>query len=236
MLESFQPIIVFQGRTQMAGWRNDEALPLRVIGPGIRQEFLSDAPSAPAPQPTAVVTTHPSHGLDWLLDRWSGQIHPAVPQAKLVVVSTILAKGKAGADVPDETKALLAKTVASAEDNVEIVAPQGDYGMAELYRSARVHLYPGHADDMVCWTLMESQACGLPAVARPLGAVHERLCDGQTGSIVPDDAAFANVAIRLLSNDDSYWSMNREARLSQRQRTWDVAAAEFETLVEATGE
>jgi glycosyltransferase involved in cell wall biosynthesis len=102
--------------------------------------------------------------------------------------------------------------------------------MAELYRSARVHLYPGHPDDMVCWTLMESQACGLPAVARPLGAVRERLLDGQTGQVVPDDEAFANVAIRLLSDDDMFWSMNRDVRLLQRDRSWDVVAAEFDTL------
>jgi hypothetical protein len=66
--------------------------------------------------------------------------------------------------------------------------------------------------------------------------VHERLRDGQTGSIVPDDAAFANVAIQLLSSDDIFWSMNREARLLQRERTWDAAAAEFETLFKAAGE
>jgi glycosyltransferase involved in cell wall biosynthesis len=102
--------------------------------------------------------------------------------------------------------------------------------MAALYRAARLHLYPGHPDDMACWTLMETQACGLPAVARPLGAVHERLRDGQTGQTAPDDEAFANVAIRLLSDDQAFWSMSRDAHLLQRDRSWDVVAAEFDAL------
>jgi glycosyltransferase involved in cell wall biosynthesis len=216
--------------TQAAGWRNKEGLPTATIVPGVRQEFIGDVPSKPDERPTAIVTTHPSHGLDWLLDRWSGHIHPAVPNARLLVVSAILDKGRAGGEVPDEMKAILAKTLASADDGVEIVAPTGDGGMADLYRKARVHLYPGHPDDMICWTLMESQACGLPAVARPLGAIHERLHNGQTGQIAPDDTAFANVAIHLLTDDAMFWAMNRDAHLLQRERSWDVVGAEFEAL------
>jgi glycosyltransferase involved in cell wall biosynthesis len=115
------------------------------------------------------------------------------------------------------------------------MVPGSDSTMAELYRSARVHLYPGQSDDMVCWTLMESQACGLPAVARPLGAIHERLRDGETGHIVPDAEAFANVAVRLLNDDAMFWSENREARLSQRGRGWDTVALDFTVLLKAAG-
>ncbi|MDR3439073.1 glycosyltransferase [Telmatospirillum sp.] len=224
-LDSFRPMLVFLGRTQMAAWRNVEGLTVRVVSPGVRQDFLADTPTELAAQPTAVVTTHPAHGLDWVLDRWALQIRPAVANARLVVVSTLLEKGKAGGELPDDMRALLEK--ATAIPGVEIVAPGGDSTMAALYRSARVHLYPGHPDDMACWTLMESQACGLPAVARPLGAIHERLRDGQTGQIVPDEDAFANVAIRLLTDDEMFWSMNRDACQMQRTPTWDAVASEF---------
>lgn len=232
-IDSFQPILAFCGHTQLRSWSDAGALAPNVVAPGLRPDYLADTPTILAERPTAVVTTHPAHGLDWLLDRWCGQIRPAVTQARLVVVSAVLDKGKSGGEIPEALRPLLAKALAAAADGVEIVAPRGDGGMAELYRSARVHLYPGHADDMVCWTLIESQACGLPAVARPLGAVWERLKDGQTGQIVPDDAAFANLAIHLLTDDDVFWGMNRDARLLQRDRSWEVVAAEFDSLAGA---
>jgi hypothetical protein len=224
-IDSFQPALVFQGLTQMAAWRNNDGLTVRVLPPGVRPEFTADAPTRLAEQPTAVVTTHPSHGLAWLLDLWTQQIRTAVPNGRLVIVSALLDKGRAGGDLAEEMRPLLERAMAA--EGVEIRAPGSDSAMAMLYRSARVHLYPGHPDDMVCWTLMESQACGLPAVARPLGAVHERLRDGETGHIVPDDDAFANVAIRLLTDDDMFWAENRDAQALQRGRTWDMVASEF---------
>jgi hypothetical protein len=232
-LESFQPQMVFQGVTQAEGWRVSADLPLHIIAPGLRNEFTGDAVTELTEPPTAVVTTHPAHGLSWLLDLWGDRIRPLAPTARLVVVSAVLDKGQGGIEIPEDIRPILAKAQAAAAHGVEIMAPQSDPGMAWLYRSARVHLYPGHADDMVCWTLMESQACGLPAVARGLGAVRERIRDGQTGQVVPDDAAFANVAARLLTDDGMFWSMNRDARLLQRERNWDVVAAEFDTLIKA---
>lgn len=229
-IDSFRPALAFLGKTQMAPWRNDEDLTMRTVVPGVRQDFIADTPTLLADRPTAVVTTHPSHGLSWLLDLWSAKVLPAVPSARLVVVSAILDKGKSGGEIPEEMRGLL--TQATAVEGVEIMAPGGDSTMAGLYRSARAHLYPGHPDDMVCWTLMESQACGLPAVARPLGAIHERLRDGETGHIVPDAEAFANVTIRLLTDDDMFWAENRDARLLQRGRNWDMVASEFVSLID----
>jgi glycosyltransferase involved in cell wall biosynthesis len=84
---------------------------------------------------------------------------------------------------------------------------------------------------MACWTLMESQACGLPAVARPLGAVFERLRDGDTGQMVPDAEAFANVTVRLLTDDAMFGAMQAAARQTQRGRSWDQAAAEMTALL-----
>jgi glycosyltransferase involved in cell wall biosynthesis len=228
-LKSLEAGIVFLGETQRESWDDRGDVPLKVIAPGLRPDYLEETPCTPAAQPVALVTTHPAHGLDWLLDLWTGRVLPAVPGARLLVVSAVLEKAKAGGEVPAEMQALFAK--ASAVPGLEVIPPRHDVGMAQLYRLARVHLYPGHPDDMVCWTLMESQACGLPAVVRPLGAVRERLRDGQTGHVAPDDEAFANLAVRLLSDEDAFWSMNRDAHLLQRDRNWDVVAAEFEAVL-----
>ena len=228
MLDSFRAGLIFISPLQAEGWKvGDGSTPL-VVRPGLRAEFLGAGERAALPEPVAVVTSHPSHGLDWLLDRWRDGIRPAVPSARLLVVSAVLDKGRSGGEVPEALRPVLDKALASP--GVEIVPPANDAGMAALYRGARSHFYPGHADDMGCWTLRESQACGTPAVARPLGAVRECLVDGSSGQMAPDDAAFVNLAVRQLTDDDCFWSMSREARLAAGDYSWDDAAEQFAVI------
>jgi glycosyltransferase involved in cell wall biosynthesis len=100
--------------------------------------------------------------------------------------------------------------------------------MAALFANAALHRYPGHPDDMGCFTLMESQATGCPAVARPHGAVSERVVNGVSAYVVPDDDSFANLAVLLLTNPDLRATMGAEARSLYRARTWDNTAAVLE--------
>ena len=102
--------------------------------------------------------------------------------------------------------------------------------MCDAYREARAHLHPGHGDEVYCSTLAESQAVGLPAVTRNAAAAAERLRDGETGFIVPDDEAYANCAMLLLTADNVFESRSEDARAHQRGRSWDDAAADFEVL------
>lgn len=228
VLDELKPDLVFLGPAHHATWAG--LLRAAVIPPAPRYDYLADQSVAVAAPPRAIVTTHPAHGLDWLLRLWCERIHPQAPEAELHVYSMVLDKGQLGGEVPDALKPVLVQALEARTKGVIIHRPQGDLGMAEAYAQARVHLYPGHADDMGCFTLMDSQAMGVPAVARPLGAASERIRNGQTGYVVPDDDAFANVALQLLTNDDVYWGMNRDARLMQRERSWDAVAADFESL------
>jgi len=199
-------------------------------------ETAAPEPVAPKiPPPHAVVTTHPSHGLANLIDLWTGQIHAQLPEARLSIYSIVLNKGLKGEAIPPEIMPVLEKVKAAASANVVVVEPRGDDGMAEAYRESRVHLYPGHPQDFACWTLQESQAAGLPAVARALGGVHGCIDNGQSGYIVPDDAALANVALEILRNDAVYKNLSEGALAPARQRSWDVAAAELETFITSLG-
>jgi glyoxylase-like metal-dependent hydrolase (beta-lactamase superfamily II) len=205
---------------------------LGVLPPAARRDFLADIETRPRTPPTAVVTTHPAHGLDRLLDLWAERIRPAVPEAELLVYSTTLAKAADGeAPPPEELAAVAAKAQALAGQGVAVIRPPGDQQMADAFRQARVHLYPGHADDHTAFTLMESQACGLPAVVRPLGAAPERIADGRSGMVAPDDDAFANLAILLLSDESVYNAQSAEARALYRGRDWDAAAAALEAMI-----
>ena len=64
----------------------------------------------------------------------------------------------------------------------------------------------------------------------PLGAVAERVVDGETGVVASSDGPFAEAAIRLLS-DDAAWSAMHEAALARGPGPdWDMVAARFEAL------
>jgi glycosyltransferase involved in cell wall biosynthesis len=253
--DSFDPGLVFISDLQRRAYKG--ALKNIVLTPGIRPSYF-EAPQIPAidpheealhpelyaareaqlaalqqgiPGPSAIVTSHPQHGLDWLLDLWTTRIQPAMPAARLSIFSASLNKAQRGEAVAPELAPIFAKVQAAAAMNVAIAEPIADDGMAAVYRSARVHLYPGHAQDYACWTLGESQAAGLPAVARALGGTQERIANGQTGYIVPDADAFVNVALQILGEDSVYASLHEEATQIVRRRTWHSAAEALDNFV-----
>ncbi len=205
--------------------------------PEIMQEQAVAAQPVPAevlpvmPPPHAVITTHPLQGLAWVVDVWTKLIHPKMPEARLAIYSAVLHKGLRGEEIPANIMPILEVVKAAASANVVVVEPRNDEGMAEVYRASRVHLYPGDARDYACWTLTESQAAGLPAVARNLGGVAERIDNAQSGYIVPDAAGFANVTLQILGNDAVYQNLSTAAADAARRRVWAVAAEELERFV-----
>jgi glycosyltransferase involved in cell wall biosynthesis len=182
-----------------------------------------EEPEGPPP-PHAIVTTHPLHGLTSILELWRDRIHPEKTDAKLTVYSAVLTKGLAGESVPEGIAPVLDLIKTCKTVNVDVSAPKGDRTMADSYRRSRVHLYPGHAKDFACWTLRDSQAVGVPAVARSLGGVEDVVDNGKSGFIVPDDDALVNVTLQLLSDDGVYASFHEAASAVERRTTWVTAA------------
>ena len=172
------------------------------------QDPTIELPKVP---PHAVVTTHPLHGLVWITEIWRRLIYPQMNEARLAIYSSVLAKGIRGESVPDKIQPILERVKLATDANVVVVDPRGDRGMAEIYRANRIHFYPGHEQDYACWTLAESQAAGTPAVARAFGGVDERVINGQTGYLVPDAAAAANVALQILRDEAIYKSLSTAA-------------------------
>ena len=224
--------LVFLGNAHSEAYRaqSENAVYYRSIAPGVREEYRGVDEMTPDDPPIAVVTTHPRHDLDWLLDLWVGRIRPKAPTAELQIYSAALKRAENGEDIADELKPIHEKARAGAEHGVSIMAPSGDRDMAKVYARARVHLYPGSEREMYCSTLAESQAVGLPAVARPMGAVKERFTDRQSGFLAPDDDAFVENALAMLNDDDAFWTASKTARRTGRGRSWDSVASEFETL------
>lgn len=226
LLDTHKPFLLLVAQAQARGF-DAKGLSGGLLPMAVRPDYLAGEPR-PQDPPRAVVTTHPSHGLDWLLDLWVAKIRPRVPEAELHIHSMTLAAAAEGAEVDEALRPLAAKVAAAAGHGVSVHRPQGDYLMSEALKEAAVHLYPGHADDMGAYTLMESQAAGCPAVIRALGGAPERIADGVTGYAAPDDDAFANLAAMLLTDRSVAREMGAEARAAWKGRTWDGAAAALE--------
>ena len=224
--------LVFLGNIHSEAYRSqgENHVYYRSIAPGVREEYRSIDKMTPEDPPTAVVTTHPKHDLDWLLDLWIERIRPQVPNAQLQVYSAGFKRAETGDKLADDLQPIFEKARAAADHGVTIMAPTGDRDMAKAYLRARVHLYPGSEREMYCSTLAESQAVGLPAVARPVGAVKERFIDGQSGFLAPDDDAFVENALAMLKDDEAFESASTTARRGGRGRSWDTAATDFEML------
>jgi hypothetical protein len=227
--------LMFVGAMQATRYQGQ--LPSRVIMPGVDRCYLPAAQDPNAsrsgletpPQPVAIVTGHPAHGLSRLMELWKDQILPQVPGARLHVYSALLSKPEAeGEPVPEAYAALYDKTLAAGGDGIFVQQPLPDQGMARAYQGARLHIHLSHPEDFACWTIGESQACGVPAVGKMVGGLADRVVNGQTGYLVPDDDAVANVAAQILSDDAVHGRLSAASAEAYRRRTWDMAAAEVE--------
>jgi glycosyltransferase involved in cell wall biosynthesis len=225
-----KPLVLLSSAAQTEGLA-PRGLNVAGLPPAVKSDFLADIATARAVPPRAIVTTHPNHGLEWLLDLWLDRIQPAVPAAELHIHSMMLTKAADGAEIEPDMQPLAARILAARDHGVVIQRPGADPMMAQAFREATVHLYPGHADDTTAFTLMESQAAGCPAVLRPLGAAPERVANGRSAYVVPDADAFANLTTMLLGDVHIAASMGAEAKALYTGRSWDAAAEHFEALL-----
>ena len=199
-----------------------------VIVPASLDCYRTVSEMMPCEPANAVVTTHPSNGLDWLLGIWLNHVMARIATAELHIYSSILARGVVGGDCPASLRSVLNQAVAGRERGVKIFKPLPDNKMSEVYRRARLHLYPSHDRDFICTTLGDSQAVGLPAVARDKGAARERLLNGKSGYLATTDEDFADFTARVLEDDTIFSKLSKTAKTRQRNRTWDHVAADFE--------
>ncbi len=229
----YRPTLVFTGETHSRALKSD-AVKSTVIVPGVADIFR-EAPANDSPPLTAIVTTHPLHGLQRIVRLWRDRIHPSRPMAELHIYSAVLRKALDEGRADEKLQSVFEDVRAAQSDGVTVRRPLPDPGMAEIYARARVHLYPVVAREMYASTLAESQAAGLPALVRATGGASaqllERVKNGMTGYFAPDDDAFANLILALVDPDGAvYRNLAREARSMQRTRGWNDAAIEFEAL------
>ncbi len=224
-----RPAIVFSGGYHAAGYPRWAPAGARITIPyGIPGAVLKVEPAETVPPPRAVFASNPRRGLDWLLDLWVGAIRPRVPGAELHLYAgpaTYAGRGAA------RMAAILDRARGLTNDGVVLHAPLPLGELAAALATARVMLYRGDPGETFCLAVAEAQAVGLPAVVQPIGCLAERVVDGETGFVAPDDETFVARAVALLA-DDGLWRRQQKACLArQRDWTWDRAAGAFEALI-----
>lgn len=95
-----------------------------------------------------------------------------------------------------------------------------------LYRSARIFLFPTHAD---VWGVVANEACaaGLPVIVSPYaGVAGELVVDGENGFVCELDAnLWAERAAALLTQQEVWERFSRRSLALAREYTFDNAAA-----------
>ncbi|MFQ5953887.1 MAG: glycosyltransferase [Kiloniellales bacterium] len=227
-----EPPVVFLGPHHAAGYPSWAPAGARVVIPyGIQEVFRTAAPAEGPPGPRAIFTSSPLRSLDWLMTLWVERIRLAVPDAGLTVFSGTTPYGGVGEAKAARAAPVLARARGLADQGVVLRDPLPKARLVDELRASRLILYRGDVGETFCLAVGEAQAMGVPAVVQAIGATAERVVDGETGFVAPDEAAFADAAVRLMT-DDGLWRRQHEAALRlQRGRGWDQAAAGFESLL-----
>jgi glycosyltransferase involved in cell wall biosynthesis len=190
--------------------------PLAIVPHPLPSDVRGLAPLAAPPPPRAIFSSNPQRNLRRLVEIWAEKVLPRAPNAVLDVYG--VHHLTAGQDAWTEWSGTLLppnmSDAVKASVRVHPTAPRG--ALLEALRGARVMLYLGHKCEAFCMSLAEAQALGVPAVIAPVAALPERVVDGVTGFHHADPDAFADAAVRLLT-DDTLWRSQHEAALRLQQ-------------------
>jgi glycosyltransferase involved in cell wall biosynthesis len=96
--------------------------------------------------------------------------------------------------------------------------------MVDAYQSARVFAFASEHESF-CLPLLEAGACGIPAVARDIPALHESGGEGTTYVAGDDPEAWAAELQRLIVDDDAHATARAKGVEHARSFSWERTAA-----------
>jgi glycosyltransferase involved in cell wall biosynthesis len=205
-------------------WKKPIEIPLAI------QEDWRHLPPLEAPPPShAIYASMAGRGLPFLLPVWEKHILPRVPAAKLHILGIKNFARPYETAVPDLPWINEMSETGRASLVIHPTLRRDE--QREVMRSARVLLYHGHKSEAFCLAVAEAQALGVPAVVGPHGVLPERVRDGETGFMRVEPEAFADEAVRILTDDQLWRRLHVASIATQQGLSWDEVAAEFERRV-----
>lgn len=176
-------------------------------------------------------TSNPLRSLRWLVDIWETKIHPVVPEAELHIFSGWKTYGIWGNQVKNRMQVEIDYALSKSASNIVVreVLPKKE--LFEELKQGRAMLYKGDRAETFCLAVAEAQALGLPAVVCNLGSMSERVINGKTGYVAKNDNEFIKSTLKILTDDELWFSFHRHAIEESLQLTWDKSAKNFIDLV-----
>ncbi|MGE0499773.1 MAG: glycosyltransferase family 4 protein [Rhizobiaceae bacterium] len=200
-----------------------------VIPLAVQDEWRGLGPLGTPPSRRAVYASMPGRGLPWLLPVWDQHILPRVPDAELHILGIKNFASAYSTAVPDLPWISAMSDRGRASLRIHPTLRRTE--QREVMRNSRAYLYHGHRSEAFCLAAAEAQALGVPAVVGPNAVMPERVVDGVTGHVIDDPIAYADAAVRLLTDDGQWRSMHDASLRLQQGLSWDEVAAAFERSV-----
>ena len=159
-----------------------------------------------SPYSNVFVTTHPLKGLDWLIDLWLKYVHNKIPWAELHIYSKLLKQNKPADNIKIRNLKLTLDLNKKSGILIKSPLPQNEF-ISKL-ATYKLHLCPSLDSDIQYLSILESQAFGMPVIARETSSVYDCIYNNETGFIVRDKLSFAKKIIQVL-NDNKLFSTLR---------------------------
>ena len=177
----------------------------------------------------ALVTTHPLKGLDWLLDIWINIISLKIPWAEMHIYSHILYKKSFVKDI--KINNLKLKLFKYKNNGIHIKKPERENDFIQTLSNYRVHINPSNDISILPFSIIESQARGLPIVSRENNVIFDYVYHNETGFITNDPNNFANKIIDLLTDNSLFLRMNSNTKLNNKINNWKTEVESFEKKI-----
>ena len=177
----------------------------------------------------ALVTTHPLKGLDWLLDIWINIISLKIPWAEMHIYSHILYKKSFVKDI--KINNLKLKLLKYKNNGIHIKKPERENDFIQTLSNYRVHINPSNDISILPFSIIESQARGLPIVSRENNVIFDYVYHNETGFITNDPNNFANKIIDLLTDNSFFLRINSNAKLNNKINDWKTVVESFEKKI-----
>lgn len=128
---------------------------------------------------------------------------------------------------PSAYARLVARITALPEANSIVLEHEIDLErLVDAYHRARAFVMPSERESF-CMPLVESMACGVPAIARGLPSLRETAGVGAQYVDSDDPADWTAVVSRLIENDDEHEDARRAATQVAAHYSWDRLAADL---------
>jgi glycosyltransferase involved in cell wall biosynthesis len=224
-----QPVVASKWLESEYSWVLPPSKKPIVIPLAIQEDWRHLPPLAAPPPPRAISASMPGRGLPWLLPVWDKHILPRVPSAKLDILGIKNFAKPYETAVPDLPWINDMSEAGRASLVVRPTLRRDE--QREVMRQARVFLYHGHKSEAFCLAAAEAQALGVPAVVGPHGVLPERVRESETGFMRVDPEAFADEAVRILTDDQLWRRLHAASIATQQGMSWDEIGSEFERRV-----